>query len=95
MQERWRDGDGYLTASEIAALKLDADRVILSSGLLGTPYRLSVWCDFRRGHMQTGAMAYKPTNPPCYPYRMPSLAPLRNSSTLVAKGGTALWFARL
>ena len=47
MQERWRDGDGYLTASEIAALKLDADRVILSSGLLGTAYRLSVWCDFR------------------------------------------------
>ena len=35
LYERWRDGDGYLTASEIAALKLDADRVILSSGLLG------------------------------------------------------------
>jgi hypothetical protein len=34
-------------ASEIAALKLDADQVILSSGLLGTAYRLSVWCDFR------------------------------------------------
>jgi len=41
LQERWRDGDGYLTALEIAALKLDAERVILSSGLLGTPYRLS------------------------------------------------------
>ena len=41
------DGDAHLTASEIAALKLDADRVILSSGLLGTAYRLSVWCDFR------------------------------------------------
>jgi hypothetical protein len=47
LQERWRDGDGYLTASEIVALKLDADQVILSSGLLGTAYRLSVWCDFR------------------------------------------------
>jgi len=40
LQERWCDGDGYLTASEIAALKLDADQVILSSGLLGTAYRL-------------------------------------------------------
>jgi hypothetical protein len=47
LQERWRDGDGYLTASEIAALKFDADQVNLSSGLLGTAYRLSVWCDFR------------------------------------------------
>ena len=32
--------------------------------------------------------------PQCYPYRMP-LAPLTDSSTLVAKGGTALWFASL
>jgi hypothetical protein len=56
LQERWRDGDGYLTASEIAALKRDADRVIYpvaerrrKAQMVGPIRHQKVWASLGQG----------------------------------------------